>query len=374
MNHSLYEPEDFASDESYLRYYFKLDEADVVSWQDWIRNHPQYLDVITNADQLIDLLVFNLSEDELQREYARIIHSVKEQTGQGLFMHSSRARGVSETPKVRIDRKPLVYILAAAVVFIVSIVLILIHTSSTSTRPSLANYSVTTTKRNNGSAAERIVFHDGSMVLLQPGAAITYPSRFLPNSREVILDGDGFFDVAKNPSSPFYVYQDQTVTHVLGTSFWIRKDKSTGRVEVSVRTGRVEVYTTAGSNRKPEAGVVLTPNQKVIYSPEDGYFKTTLVDDPFPIQKHRDTVVTKEVYTDNFNPAQTVSVKDLLGSLENTYGIKIELENESMNDCHFSGDISNIGLYQKLDIICQAINASYERRELTILIKGKGCR
>src|SRR4051812_25541911 len=76
MDHSLYRPEDFACDESYLRYYFKLDTKDIDYWEHWIRTHPEKLDTVMSADQLIGFLSLQLPEDEFQHEYDRFTRAI----------------------------------------------------------------------------------------------------------------------------------------------------------------------------------------------------------------------------------------------------------------------------------------------------------
>jgi hypothetical protein len=56
------------------------------------------------------------------------------------------------------------------------------------------------------------------------------------------------------------------------------------------------------------------------------------------------------------------------------YGIDIVVENDDIYNCEFTGDLSAMGLFEKLNVIVQAIKASYEIHETKILIKGNGCR
>ncbi len=76
MDHSLYRPEDFACDESYLRYYFKINDKDISYWEHWIRTHPEKLDIIMSADQLIGFLSLQLPEEEFQHEYDRFTRAI----------------------------------------------------------------------------------------------------------------------------------------------------------------------------------------------------------------------------------------------------------------------------------------------------------
>lgn len=80
----------------------------------------------------------------------------------------------------------------------------------------------------------RVVLADGSRVLLNAMSTLTYPLTFAPNSREVTLSGEGYFEIAKKMQSgkriPFIVHTAQQQVTVTGTQFNIRaysNEKST---------------------------------------------------------------------------------------------------------------------------------------------------
>jgi hypothetical protein len=195
----------------------------------------------------------------------------------------------------------------------------------------------------------------------------------------VYLEGEAFFEVSKNAKRPFYVYYNNLVTHVLGTSFNVKIDKLKKEVEVSVRTGRVEVseritISAAANTPVKSNGVVLTPNQRVIYKEETQSFEATLVDTPLPVAP--ETTMPHNAISRNGNNTGLFTeapMSEIIKYLENTYGIAIEVENENIKNCHFSGDISDINLFSKLDFLCKAIGASYEIKGTKIIIRGKGC-
>jgi transmembrane sensor len=78
---------------------------------------------------------------------------------------------------------------------------------------------------------------DGTLVTLNIGSTLTYRNDFDRNTREVVLEGEGLFDVISNPGKPFKVYTGESIIEVTGTSFAIREDK--GNVKVSVLSGTV---------------------------------------------------------------------------------------------------------------------------------------
>lgn len=213
----------------------------------------------------------------------------------------------------------------------------------------------------------RTVLEDGTIVLLEPNTTLNYPARFLPDKREVYLEGKAFFNVSKNAHRPFFIYHNNLVTHVLGTSFIINTRRLPKEAEVLVITGRVEVSeNTQLINARvvlKTNGVVLTPNQKVVYVEDSRLFIPAIADKPLPLTKQGTNDFT-------FNDEEVGSV---LSAISTEYAIEIVTENENINECTFTGNINDEDLYGKLDIICAAINASYEIKGTRILLKGKGC-
>ena len=64
-----------------------------------------------------------------------------------------------------------------------------------------------------------VVLPDGSKVWLNSDSKLSYSSNFNEKSRNVILDGEAYFEVAKNKKRPFKVQTDKIAINVLGTSF-----------------------------------------------------------------------------------------------------------------------------------------------------------
>jgi transmembrane sensor len=214
---------------------------------------------------------------------------------------------------------------------------------------------------NERTVSDTVLLPDKSLVILEPQATIRYPDSFGTLKREVYLEGNAFFTVTRNAAAPFYVYSNHIVTRVLGTSFFVKTNRETNDIEVSVCTGKVAVYSDESS------GVILKPNQKVIYNREDRHFRTTLVDMPLPLVP--DTGKGEKVTALNF-VFEEEPITKVLAHLESAYHIAIILEQENLGKALFSGDIKGQNLYDQLEIICQSIQATYEIKGTTILIKG----
>jgi transmembrane sensor len=225
---------------------------------------------------------------------------------------------------------------------------------------------------NNSATIKKIQLEDGSSVSIYPGSRLAFPKHFAASKREVYLEGEALFTVSKNPYRPFFVYNNQIVTRVLGTSFTVQDNN--GKIEVAVKTGRVAVYENGEQINLNEVeqksnGVIITPNQKVTYYQQERHFVTSIVDQPAPMPIDSTQSVTPIHFNYNETPLNKV-VQDL----EDTYKLEIVLENDKMKNCLFTGDLSNQNLFNKLESICVAFSSSYEIKGTRILLKsGKNC-
>jgi transmembrane sensor len=225
---------------------------------------------------------------------------------------------------------------------------------------------------NNSGHLKKIQLEDGSFVSIYPGSKLAFPKHFASDKREVYLEGEALFTVSKNPNRPFFVYNNQIVTQVLGTSFTVRNKN--GKIEVAVKTGRVAVYENGeqinlNDVEQKSNGVIITPNQKVTYYQQERHFVTSIVDQPAPAPAE----TTQPVIATHFNYNETPVYK-VLEDLEDTYKLEIVLENDKIKNCLFTGDLSNQNMFNKLESICVAFSSSYEIKGTRILLKsGKEC-
>lgn len=215
---------------------------------------------------------------------------------------------------------------------------------------------------NEGEEPMTVLLEDGSRVTLSPGSRLEYPQKFEPANREVTLEGNAFFEIAPNPEWPFWVHSGKLVTRVLGTSFWIRKHQKNQSLEVEVVSGKVSVFENTAQDESMN-GVLLTPNQRVTYFPENGYLLTGVVVEPVAVY----IPAAAEMIFDNDD------VRDIVPLLFKKFGIEILLAHDGLSHCTFTGDINGLPLYDALELICKSIGAEYETKGSRILINGIGC-
>ena len=109
---------------------------------------------------------------------------------------------------------------------------------------------------------------DSTLVYLNSGSVLKYPSIFTGNIREVSLNGEAYFEVAKDPEHKFIVSTPQkSKVEVLGTHFNLEAFDEMDEVITTLVEGKVEfVYEKDGQGSK----ILMRPGQKVIYNNKDG--------------------------------------------------------------------------------------------------------
>ena len=133
------------------------------------------------------------------------------------------------------------------------------------------NYVTITVKQ--GEDVKKIMLADGSAVWLKGGASLKIPEAFAENSRKLSLQGEAFFDVAKNAQSPLYVSTNYVNIKVLGTAFNVKTDEKHQNVETVLARGKVALF-----DKQWKAVLDMSPGEKVTYNNYKNEYATEFVD------------------------------------------------------------------------------------------------
>ncbi len=210
----------------------------------------------------------------------------------------------------------------------------------------------------------RMVLHtlpDGSTVWMHPDARIDYPGVFDKEARKVSFSGEGFFDIKKDPERPFSIATGEMTIRVLGTSFNVKAPKSNKLIQVSVLTGSVEVSAPATSEK--DQMVVLAPQQHAIFEHNSKLLLVKSI--PVPSKK--------EIYEPISIRFVEEPLSRVINLLEKKFNINIQLSNEGLARCIFTGDFEDQSLAAILEMLCISLEASYTISDGVILINGTPC-
>ena len=119
-------------------------------------------------------------------------------------------------------------------------------------------------KTNNGNRLVTVKLPDGTIVSLSPNSEIKYKENFDGDKRDLMLEGEAVFEVAKDSSRPFTVYSGEIATTALGTRFRVSTLKDKNRIIVELYEGKVVVKPTVATNNKKD-DFVLHPGNAIAF-------------------------------------------------------------------------------------------------------------
>jgi ferric-dicitrate binding protein FerR (iron transport regulator) len=364
----LFDISDFVMDEDFIRWVNEKKKVDNDFWENWLGQYPGKHMVVAEARRILESIGTEqkiISETEKEQEIERLMRTIL-----GDFQQTE------EKPQVvPIYRK---WWKAAAVLLIgiagATVYFTLQHNNNKTEEKSVYAEVISSKHLiesiNTSEKAITLRLPDQSTVELAANSRIAYANNFDSTStRDVYLLGEGFFKVTKNPSRPFRVFANEIVTKVLGTSFIVRSFDKDSIVQVTVKTGKVSVYSSANEKESSLSnelgGIILTPNQKLVYQKSKQKFQKALLDNPTTI------------LPDEANPAnilyEDVSLEKVFSQLSKTYGINVVYDNELLKKCTVTADLRGESFYRKIDLICKAIGARYEIIDGQVVVQSNGC-
>ena len=223
-----------------------------------------------------------------------------------------------------------------------------------------------------GSESE-VILPDGTKVNLNAGSILKYYGDFGLTSRNVTLEGEGYFDVKTDSEKPFIVEAFGLKIKALGTIFNVKAYPE----ENSITTTLVE-----GTVRVEGEGVdlIMAPKQKITYTRElikeeqlPQQEKTELALKPTIQEKAEIRAEPPQVkLASNVNTLELTSWKDgrlifnseklkcLAVLLERKFDVDIKIESEELLNYKFTGTFHQETLEQILNIINLSAPIKYE--------------
>ncbi len=360
-------PEELAADESFRGWVLFDNPSDRLFWNEWIAMNPDRRELTESAARLLEMTesAFNqVGDEEVNRELDRL---------------SASLESYRQDLPVKYRFSTVKRYFVAAGLLLLSAVSWWFYTrqatgsSSPKTAATEARQSPVMEQNVNRTGKVQVIhLSDGSAVSLQPGSRISYPPAFAGTTREVFLTGEAFFEVVKEPGRPFIVYAGTLATKVLGTSFRIRAMENDRQVTVVVKTGKVSVFPVSADGLKNgrqddsglKEGMILLPNQKIVYTAGDSRLTRSLVEIP--------EMLATEGNPRSFNFRATPA-KEVFAALSEAYGVEIIFDQEAMRNCYLTAALDHEPLFEKIDLICKTFGAESEQMDGTIIINSRGC-
>ena len=347
-------------DDHFVKHQLMPTEESTLFWNEWLSNNPNFATEFDQARKLIFSIRLGLNN------YAQTYLSKKDEERLLIRIQKTIATCHLEKEIVPIwQRKWIITSAAACVLVLIGLVFWGSFFSPKSLyEQQIASLESILLEKVNTSPQQLLVnLPDGSVALLSPQSRMSYSRDFVHN-RKVFLQGEATFEVVKNPENPFYVYANELITKVLGTRFVVNAFDKKMEVVVTVEHGQVSVYRDIKTQKQALEGVLLMPNQQVVFERKTEQFIKTIVEKPI-LQP------SKQNLSFEFD---AMPVQEVFDRLEQAYGIELVYNSGTIKKCQLTASINEETLFQKLDIITQSIGATYEMVEGKVIITAQGCK
>lgn len=196
----------------------------------------------------------------------------------------------------------------------------------------------------------RVVLSDGTKVWLNSGSSIKFPVTFIGNERSVEIEGEAYFEVAKDKKRPFKVVSDDQVVEVLGTHFNVNAYRDEANIKTTLAEGSVKVSSDGVSN-------TITPGQQVRLSRKSHAMNIVAVDTEAAIS-----------WKDGLFVFNDEDIHSIMRKISRWYGVEVVFQND-INE-KFGGVISkfeNVSQVLKILEVTETIHFKIEKRRITVM-------
>jgi len=338
--------------------------AELKELENLVRDHPEWQYAIQNLE---DLWKHQPPKSDQETEDAYLLH-----------LHRMKEKNIAfgdfpaDTVPISKNRVRKWYWVAAAV-FVVTAGLfafgILFNKENTKALSVTKEENEVTTHPGSKS---KLQLPDGSVVWLNAGSKLTYKKEYGQQRREVILSGEGYFDVVKMEDKPFLIHTSNITIKVLGTAFNVKAYPEDKQTETSLIRGSIEVTI----KNRPDNKIILSPNEKLIVENES-FFKqekdsVKTAQPVISINKLRhnpvDSTVAEIQWVENKLVFNDESFAEVAVKMERWYDVEIELTDPQLLQKRLTGNFEKETIEQALEALKISIPFSYEQTGSKIII------
>jgi len=202
---------------------------------------------------------------------------------------------------------------------------------------------------------KEFILSDGTKVWLNAKSVLIASEPFIDANREVLLIGEGYFEVAHNAEKPFIIKTSSLKTTVLGTHLNVSGYPGDIKTEVSLYEGKVEL----SDKNRPENKMVMKPGQKVSFSNDEKNFYTKSNDLEKPAE-WREGVL--RLYDEDLN--------SIAQKLERKFKTQIFIADEQVGKLRFTASFDIEPLDKILKLFREAHEFKIETTTNGIIIKS----
>lgn len=187
----------------------------------------------------------------------------------------------------------------------------------------------------------RAILPDGTEVSLNAMTSVTYDCSMSNGKRQVNVEGEAYFDVAKDAEHPFVIDINQMEVTCLGTALNVRNYADEQTSSVVLVEGKVRVS-------GPSSNMMMDPNSRVVYDRNSKLMAMQRVE-----AKDYTCWLNREV---RFNDQ---TLEDVAKELERNFHVQVIITKDELKKVKFTGYLGASSLRNVLDIMSLSSNMSY---------------
>jgi transmembrane sensor len=188
---------------------------------------------------------------------------------------------------------------------------------------------------------------DGSSFWLNSSSEATFPNQFAKNHRTVKVKGEAFFEVAHNPSSPFYVELSGISVKVLGTKFNVVDYENENRTEVILKEGKVALG--IHENNRFKEVIQLNPNEAAFFNKDSKKLEKRRVE----TDKYTSWIDGNLIFRDD-------TMDDVIRKLNRSFNVEIKVSDPEVLKYVFTATFQDESLEQILNLLAISSPIEYE--------------
>ncbi len=205
---------------------------------------------------------------------------------------------------------------------------------------------------------EAVELADGSKVWLNANSRLSYFMSAVGKERRVKLEGEAFFEVARDESKPFVVETLSGEVTVLGTSFSVNEAPAGADLAVHVASGMVKLQPKGSSEH-----LILTKNEKGIFLKNEN-----------KLEKSTDPNLNTLAWHTRRLSFQNTLLKDALIAITQLYRVEVKTENPAIENCPLTVTFDQKPLDTVLATLQTLLGAEVEKTaEGKYRLKGGRC-
>lgn len=341
--------EELLLNDSFLNYCLGASENDVQFWTEWLQANPHKKGEVDKAKELYNILNGNLLSrlDQDQADFKTLFQD---------HLTDSRQQ---QAPVVSFRRKVYIATSIAAAIVLAVFIIQWPTTGKKQLQPAILYSQVS-------EPGEKKLFQlpDGSQIHLNSGSSVEVIKGFNEITREIILEGEAFFEIVHNEKRPFIIHTKWMDVRVLGTVFNVKAYPSDLAAETSLISGSIEVVVKNHENKK----VILKPHEKLTVltqSPDQspGVNQQRVPKALKPVEftvTPFDSSLLEISWMKNQLVFENETFEHIASELERNYNIQIVFENEEIKHHRYTATFDKKTILQILDALKLSRSFNYE--------------